>query len=819
MRKPLLILLTVLIASFHASAQPGTLDLSFNPGDLGFRHGDGFNSTVFTVVEQPDGKVLVGGEFVRFSDVTANRLIRLNADGTPDTGFNIGSGASGSVRSIKLLQDGRILVAGGFQSINGVPRSRVAMLFPDGTIDPSFDPGAGPDADVERAIPLTNGKVLIGGWFTTVSGSNAVRLARLNADGTLDPAFNVGTGPSNGISDMVLQPDGKLLVSGSFQTVNGSNARGVVRLLASGAVDNTFSTGTGPTFDAIVSSMALQPDGKIVIGGSFTQFNGANRRRIARLNATGSVDTSFQPGTGADNSVIAVALQPDGKVLVTGTFTSFNNQPWQRLVRLEANGGIDNTFVPVDGLNSSGFAFHVAPDGRFLLGGQFIKYNGHFQLRIIKAFADGAVDTSFMPNTGLNGVAYALARLPDGRILVGGEFAKYNGVTRRGLCRVWPDGAIDPSFDTGEGFNDEVRALAIQPDGRVVVAGYFTRFNGVVRNRIARLMPDGSLDVSFDPGAGLSEGGLEVLLQPDGKILVGGVFQQVAGANKRGIARLNSDGSLDDTFIGSGVNGDVQALTFDYDGRLLVGGNFTSINGVNRTDIARLLLDGTVDLSFQAPASNSTIHDVIVQPDSMILICGGFSQMGASTRQCMARLGINGALDTGFNISNPNEGIIYRMELQPDGRIIAGGIFNSVGGTSQRAFVRLLPNGAVDGSYQVGVAANNVIFALLLQEDGSVYIGGSFFEYNGIGRNRLARINGDFTTSITDLGVEAQHAWPNPCTDVLYLTQPFQGELYDSRGAWLRTYSNTSALSVQDLTPGVYLLRSRSGEVTRFVKE
>jgi hypothetical protein len=100
-----------------------------------------------------------------------------------------------------------------------------------------------------------------------------------------------------------------------------------------------------------------------------------------------------------------------------------------------------------------------------------------------------------------------------------------------------------------------------------------------------------------------------------------------------------------------------------------------------------------------------------------------------------------------------------------------------------------------------------------------VYIGGSFFEYNGIGRNRLARINGDFTTSITDLGVEAQHAWPNPCTDVLYLTQPFQGELYDSRGAWLRTYSNTSALSVQDLTPGVYLLRSRSGEVTRFVKE
>jgi hypothetical protein len=193
--------------------------------------------------------------------------------------------------------------------------------------------------------------------------------------------------------------------------------------------------------------------------------------------------------------------------------------------------------------------------------------------------------------------------------------------------------------------------------------------------------------------------------------------------------------------------------------------------------------------------------------------------MGASTRQCMARLGINGALDTGFNISNPNQGIIYRMELQPDGRVIAGGIFNSVGGTSQRAYVRLLSNGAVDESYQVGVAANNVIFALLLQEDGSVYIGGSFFEYNGIGRNRLARINGDFSTSITAQDTEFIHAWPNPCTDVLYLTQPFQGDLYDSRGAWLRTINNVRGLPVQDLTPGVYVLRSSNGEVTRFVKE
>lgn len=818
MRQLLVLLFALLAAAFRVPAQPGTLDLTFNPGDLGFRHGDGFQNTVFAVVEQPDGKVLVGGDFTTFSDLTVGRLIRLNADGTPDPSFSIGAGANGRVESISVLPDGRILIAGGFQTINGAARSRIAMLFPDGTVDPAFDPGAGPDGDVVKAIPLANGKVLIGGYFNTVAGSTAARLARLNADGTLDPAFNVGTGPNSSMSDMLLQPDGKLLVCGSFQTVNGTNARGVVRLLTNGAVDNTFSTGNGPQFDTFVASMALQPDGKIIIGGSFTQFNGANRRRIARLNATGSVDTSFQPGTGADNSVIRVALQPDGKVLVTGTFTSFNNLPWERLVRLNANGVVDNTFVPIDGMSNTGYAFHVATDGGFLLGGDFDMYHGHLQLRLIKAFADGSLDTAFMPNTGLNGKAWALARLPDGRLLVGGDFAKYNSLTRRGLCRVWPDGAIDPSFDTGEGFNDDVRSIAIQPDGRIVVAGYFTRFNGVPRNRIARLLPDGGLDESFDPGAGLSDNAHILLLQPDGKILVGGVFQQVDGVNKRGLARLNTDGSLDDTFLGSGVNNYVEALTFDYDGRLLVGGNFTSINGVNRTDIARLLPDGTVDLSFQAPASNSTIHDVIVQPDSMILICGGFSQMGASTRQCMARLGINGALLSGFTISNPNLGIINKMALQPDGRILAGGSFNSVGGSQQRGFVRLLPNGVLDPSYVVGAAVNNVVYAILIQEDGGVYIGGSFFEYDGVGRNRLARINGDLSTSIAARASAEQGAWPNPCADVLILSQPFTGDLFNMHGAWLGTYSNINALPVQDLMPGLYLLRSTSGAVMRFVK-
>jgi hypothetical protein len=125
----------------------------------------------------------------------------------------------------------------------------------------------------------------------------------------------------------------------------------------------------------------------------------------------------------------------------------------------------------------------------------------------------------------------------------------------------------------------------------------------------------------------------------------------------------------------------------------------------------------------------------------------------------------------------------------------------------------------LDPSYVVGAAVNNVVYAILIQEDGSVYIGGSFFEYDGVGRNRLARINGDFSTSIASHASAEQRAWPNPCTDVLYLSQPFTGDLFNIHGAWLRTHSNINVLPVQDLMPGVYLLRSTNGAAMRFVKE
>src|SRR5439155_11936412 len=160
-------------------------------------------------------------------------------------------------------------------------------------------------------------------------------LARFNADGSLDGSFGlvIGNRDWGSVNALAVQPDGKVLVGGSFYSINGTNRPGIARLNANGSLDNSFNPGTGANG---VSSVALQPDGKVLIGGGFTTVNGANRSGIARLNANGSLDGSFNPGTGVNGTVYSVALQPDGKVLIGGEFTSINGTNRNRIARLNA---------------------------------------------------------------------------------------------------------------------------------------------------------------------------------------------------------------------------------------------------------------------------------------------------------------------------------------------------------------------------------------------------------------------------------------------------------------------------------------------------
>jgi uncharacterized delta-60 repeat protein len=721
----------------HAAGQDGAVDPTFQSGS-------GLNSTVYAIALQPDGKILIGGNFITYNATARNRVARLNADGSLDTSFNPGTGANNILRTIALQPDGKVLIGGFFTSYNGTARNRVARLNPDGSLDTAFNPGTGANDSVNIIALQPDGKVLIGGVFTTYNGVGRNRIARLNADGSLDTSFlNTGTGANGVLSVIALQPDGKVLIGGFFSSYNGTSRNRIARLNADGSLDTSFDPGTGAT--GSVDAIALQADGKIFIGGFFTSYNGVGRDSIARLNADGSVDTTFlNTATAADNGTIdSIALQADGKILIAGFFTS-------NIIRLNADGFVDTSFNPGTGANGGLYAIALQADGKVLIGGVFTSYNGTPRNRFTRLNADGSVDTSFLnTSTGAdNDSVNTIAIQADGKVLIGGFFTSYNGVGRNRLARLNADGSLDTSFlNTGTGANSGVLTIAHQPDGKVLIGGEFTSYNGTARNRVARLNADGSVDTSFlNSGMGANDSVNIIALQPDGKVLIGGFFTSYNGVGRNRIARLNLDGSLDTTFLNTATaadNDSVNTIALQPDGKILIGGVFTSYNGVGRNRVARLNADGSVDTSFlnTGTGANNTVFAIAVQPDGKILIGGFFTSYNGTTRNSIARLNADGSLDTSFlnTGTGANSGVLT-IAHQPDGKVLIGGGFMTYNGVGRNRVARLNADGSVDTSFNPGTGANSGVLTIALQPDSKVLIGGVFTSVDTYTRDRIARL-------------------------------------------------------------------------------
>jgi uncharacterized delta-60 repeat protein len=401
-------------------------------------------------------------------------------------------------------------------------------------------------------------------------------------------------------------------VGGYFVSINGTNrGNGIARLNANGGLDLSFDSGTGP---ASVAAVALLTNGQIFIGGNFTAINTSNCTSIARLNSDGSLDGSFYPGRKLDAVASIVAL-PDGKVLVGGPLTFINGTNQYASARLNADGSLDATFSPTSfnpalgdvdlGLSSEPGSFDyltftavaLQTDGKVLVAGVAVHYehvddgylvfDGYF---VTRHHANGSRDVSFAPVLGnrlYSGaeVVHALAVQPDGKVIVGGYFHAINGTNRNAIARLNANGTLDPNSGLGIGGSawDSVSALAVQPDGKVLVNGAFATSGGSSLGGIARLTADTSLDPSFNPTPGTYGG--PIALQPDGKIMVG-------------LNRRNADGSLDPSFDpGTGANGSIRTVALQSDGNVLIGGDFTTVNGVVRPYVARLFGDSAPSLN------------------------------------------------------------------------------------------------------------------------------------------------------------------------------------------------------------------------------
>ncbi|MBI3417153.1 MAG: hypothetical protein HY043_17825 [Verrucomicrobia bacterium] len=682
----------------------GKLDASFNP-DLGVR------PFVDSIAIQSSDRLLVGGQFQIGTSVRNVAIIQFNTDGTLDKDFIsppiAGSkGVSAEVYSMLVMPNDKILVGGRYSdSMNGTTRSPF-RLYANGLFDPTF---RAPDSefylDNARLSFASAEKILIASPVYFRNGERSVQLFRANSDGTLDSTFLPGVRiyelVHGSIISSAAMPDGGVVVAESTYAqsrapegrlfrfaVDSVNVRNigfsVTNLFFNENSTNAFITveRRGNSGDAI--SVDYEFDGGTAVSGldylpqkgtlTFAPFEVIKRVPIPLLDD--------QLGDGYKTLQVRLTNPSDGVLLGADKTATIG------ISDDDSSGSIDVNFVPQFDRPPGVRQFLVQPDGKCLVLAQYAADEG--TTYIARLNPDGSQDESF--HRILQADLYAIQ--PDGKILSW----MFNGI-----ARYQPDGTSDESFKFVPRFDEHALAAFAQADGKIVFQSIYYGSDHLTHTAIGRLNSDGSSDPSlfFDQN---DEGRISLwTVQLDGKLLVAGISLDLAGENFTGLLRLNVDGSRDATFAPIfGEKNIPSALTLQPDGKILIATyhalNTNTYYGISV--IERLDIDGRKDPSFTtAEVSGNSIgywrvSSLAVQPDKQILVGGDFTQVNGVARNEIARLNEDGSIDPTFDL---DKGVppcpicfrtLYRLELLPDGRIMASGWFTQFSDTA-RPLVRL----------------------------------------------------------------------------------------------------------------------------------
>ena len=381
-------------------------------------------------------------------------------------------------------------------------------------------------------------------FWTLILGTAALLPAALHAQssGTLDPTFLSALTEAT-----VFAVTTQEVTSGTTTTdyiLAGGDADMLLLLDPEGAVPTTFTDPIIGSQDRLVYTIVPEmviPTGattpNFLLGGLFgatTLTNGTKlpKRNITRISIDGPLDTTFDPGKGADNFVTSIVPQANGQILVGGQFLNFNNVAYPRLVLLNHDGSIATSFAPVK-VDDSVYAIAAQidpgtgqPNGQFVIGGSFNTIGTATYTKLARIDLSGNVDTTFKPVIDTR--VLALAVQPDGKIIIGGQFTTVNGHAAGNIARLNQDGTFDPTFNASvSGTPDKtsdpvtVYVLHLFPDGRLYVGGNFSAVDGTPRQYLARVETDGSLDTTFDPGTTITNSVQALAVQADAKLLVG----------------------------------------------------------------------------------------------------------------------------------------------------------------------------------------------------------------------------------------------------------------------------------------------------------
>jgi uncharacterized delta-60 repeat protein len=352
----------------------------------------------------------------------------------------------------------------------------------------------------------------------------------------LDAGFDAGRGPDGQIIDLALQPDGGILVAGRFNSFDGVSRRGLARLRTNGKLDYEKVDVYGT-----VNALAMQPDGRILIAGDFNAVNGMMRPRIARLEPNLALDPLFYTGEGPDGEVFSVVMD-NADIFLTGAFQHIGEANLSRVARLYPSGQIDPAFQLGAGADGPVLAAALLGNGKLLIGGNFHNFRGSPRDYMCAILSSGKASGVYRRDVK-GGPVKVIVIQPDGKILIAGQFSALHNDEFKGIARLNPSGTVDSGFNPGSGVDRTVETVAVQRDGKIFIGGDFTTFNGVPCALLARLNPDGSLDNSFFPRM-VGERVRKILVQPDGRILVAGQFTSVEGVSRGKLVRLNPQPSV-----------------------------------------------------------------------------------------------------------------------------------------------------------------------------------------------------------------------------------------------------------------------------------
>ena len=856
-----------------AHAAPGDLDPAFVSGigagltPSSYPTFDTGTGAVNAVALQSDGRILAGGNISRYNNTGAlTALKRINPDGSLDTTFNSGgAGLSDSqgqpeVNSIVVLPDDSILVGGVFTHYNGTPRSGILKLNADGTLDTGFAP-TGLSGTLRYIMKITvqsDGKILIGGGFTSVNGTYRNNIARLNADGSLDTSFTANSIGMDAVSDIKQAADGRIYVGGSAL---GAANTGLRRLYSNGTVDTSFVATLGG--DSNIDAVLLLPNGSILAGG-FTNLEplGYNGFLVA-LTATGQIDTAFMANMGSGpNGYCGYELleAPDGKILVASRFSRFNGQSRVAIARLNADGTLDNSFAPLPYTGTDSFLTHFycaafQPDGKIVAGGWFDHvsdenvetYNltrfegdtvsGPGTIRWTTTTAQTAegstvtlTATRFGGLTGAVSVDYATS---NGTALAGSDFTAASGTFS------WAAGTggsksvvITTLQDTDdEGAESFTATLSAPTGGATIAPGQGTTTVTVLdddTDPVFTLQPQSATGIAtlsislsgaashalpityqwFKDGGTTPIGTSSVLnltnLQPSsaGSYVLRATITDPQTSLPRSVDSapailtvVEPPGSRDLTWSpGTGFNNTVNRIHMLGDGSALVGGSFTQYSGTSASYLAKLTSAGALVTPWPATGTGPNtgeVRDISPTTDGKFLIAGTFQQYNGVTQRGIARINADGTHDATFvrNIgTSANNGRvvrtlsdgsilggfdslglrkfsstgtelavfqpfgsstdIYGILVQADGKILVAAHRSSPTSSRIGVLYRLLPDLTPDPEFNIAftnTASNAYLYDIAQDASGRIFMAGSFNQVNGVSRSNLARLTPDGT--------------------------------------------------------------------------